>query len=507
MKKLYILLSLICVLLLLSSCFATQGNTGFTMPEAKVPWQAPVGDIESQYTRNVHFYLPERNSYKLVRHTEPIKLALSDRATQQIVEYILNFAGDDYLAAPNYGVQIGLFGENPVAVYSNHAVVNLTANALLLERSEFYLLASSIAETLIEFCGIESVNVLVADRAVSMDVLSNIPIGAIEKSATNAPYTDLLKMQEERDGLHRGIQAGDIPTSLFFPSNSGEGVLAEGRKVIFNSFAPEEMILQLMQELSNGPRYLANKVNIPNFVDLLSVPPQVEEWREGGNFVTLRFKSVFDDVIGVSSVHKNTAIAMLCYTISSFYPDTAGISVYIGGELVKQFLPDEIIDQEIYQTTVLISKRLLGSYLLKQSNLYFANIHNHQLEKTIRLLPNKMSLSPRNILLQLAQGPKELDYIINPTIPVVPFGMEDKDILGIALQGDTLCINLSAQVLQNLQAADAQTEKIFVYSIVNTLCNANPIKSILFFFDGKSIDTIHGELYWHTEFVPNLKLI
>ncbi len=501
---------LLLLIFVISSCTylpSLKTETGFQMSETTFSYVAPVGDSNSSYIRDVNFYLPDKFTYKVYQYTQEMLLELSDKSYEQIIEFLLHFKANDTFESPTFGVQIDLYGEQPVSVFANHAIVNLTANALLLTRDEFYLLSTCISETLIEFAGVQSVNVLVADKAVSMSMLSNVPIGALEKATSSAPYTEYIKLLEDRDSINRGVKATDIPVSLFFPSNSGEGILAEGRRVLFSDFEPGNMIIQMLNELSNGPRNFQSSVNIPNFAELLSTIPEISDWGEGGNLVTLRFNAVFDDVLSTTKLHRNTALAMICYTIFDFYPDTAGLRIFIGDERVIQFLPDEIIDEEIYLANELITKKALSKYLLKQTELYFANIDDNQLSYTIRLLPNNMSVSPRNILLQLASGPRELDYIQKPTLPTIPFGIAEEEILGISLENHMLIINFSGTVLEKLKSLDITKEKLFVYSIVNTLCIHDSIKSVMFLFDGQSLDYINGELYWRTEFYPNLKMI
>lgn len=509
-KYSFLLALLLALALFINSCMYAPNakiSTEINMPLAYFPYVAPVGDQQSSYITDVNFYLPDKFTQKIYKTTQEMLLELSDHSYEQVIEFLLHFNGNDTFDSPTYGVQIDLYGEQPISIFSNHAIVNLTANALLLQREEFYLLATCISETLIDFAGVESVNVLIADKAVSMTLLSNMPIGALGKAGNNAPYTDYIKLLEDRDSINRGIKATDIPVSLFFPSNAGEGILAEGRTVLFEDTNPSSMVTQMLVELSNGPQYSHNRVSIPNFADLLNVAPEISDWGEGGNLITLRFKNVFDDVLSTTKLHRNTALAMICYTLFNFYPDTAGLRIFVGEERVIQFLPDQIIDQEIYLANDLITKKALSKYLLKQTQLYFANIDDNKLSRTIRLLPSDVKISPRNSILQLAQGPKELDYITKPILPTIPFTIDDSEILGISLEKQTLIVNFSQSILDKLKELDVYTEKTFVYSLVNTLCLHPSIKTVHFLFEGDSVDYINGELYWMTEFYPNIKMI
>lgn len=509
-KNIFKLLAIVCCCVFtLSSCTylpKTNDDNSVNMPEPKLKYDVPIGDSESKYTYTANIYLPDKFTYKLNKKATEISLSLSDKIYEEIVEYVLGYKEDEVYASPTYNVNIGLYGETPVCIYKNHAIVNLTANALSLDREQFYLLATCISETLIDFANIKSVNVLVADRAVSMNLLSNIPISALEKQTSNAPYADYIRLIETRDGLNRGLKAIEIPTSLYFPTNLGEGILAESRTISFTDSDPSYMITQLLRELSKGSRLYANNISIPNFVDLLSVAPEISETNEGGNMLTLKFKSVLEDVLSNSKLNINTALAMISYTITSFYPDTAGVKIYIGDRLVDQLLPDSINYEESLISAGIFTRKNMAKYLLKQTELYFSDISGEKLLPVIRNTLFKNRINVRNNIIELSKGPAEMDYIIQAIMPSMPFEIKDSDILGNSLQDNTIIINFSKAVHENIKTLNAKEERIFVYSIVNTLCTWEQIKAVQFLFEGKTLDYIAGELYWATEFYPNYKI-
>lgn len=510
-KNLYKLITIfITTILFISSCAynpsVSDTNKTVNIPDIKNTYNVPIGDADSKYVYTANIYLPDKYTYKLNKKVADIELSLSDKCYEELVEYLLGYKEDDIYASPTYNINIGLYGETPVCVYKNHAIVNLTANALLMDREQFYLLSSCIAKTLMDFANIQSVNVIVADRAVSMDILGHIPISAMDRQLSDAPYAEFIRLLEQREGLNRGIKSIEIPVSLYFPTNIGEGILAESRTISFSDYDPSYMIQRILRELSNGSRLYTNNIAIPSLVDLLSTKPEVTELNEGGNLVTLRFKSVLDDVVSVSKLKVNTLFAMLTYSITSFYPDVAGIKIYVGESLIQQLLPDGILSEEKLVSNALLTRRNLSQYLLKQLNIYFANIDNNRILPVIRNLLFKSRINVRTTLLELSKGPIEMDYIMQATMPSIPFTIDDAEIIGNALDGNTIVVNFSSSVYENLKSLSVEQEKIFVYSIVNTLCRWKQIKAVQFLFNGATVDYISGELYWNSEFYPNYKI-
>ena len=77
----------------------------------------------------------------------------------------------------------------------------------------------------------------------------------------------------------------------------------------------------------------------------------------------------------------------------------------------------------------------------------------------------------------------------------------DDDTTVVALEGDTLLLNLSGRFAALIRTEGASYEQLLCYSIVNTLCEAKGLKRVLFFFDGEAAETLGGTLYWGGEFL------
>ena len=109
-------------------------------------------------------------------------------------------------------------------------------------------------------------------------------------------------------------------------------------------------------------------------------------------------------------------------------------------------------------------------------------------------------------LLMFGQLPtrQELDAGLEP---VLPDGLGDADVLGLAIEGDTLLIHLSARFAELLGTQAAEWEQQACYAMVNTLGEALGVKRVRFFFGGGMLEELGGRLYWGGEFMLNPSLI
>ena len=72
--------------------------------------------------------------------------------------------------------------------------------------------------------------------------------------------------------------------------------------------------------------------------------------------------------------------------------------------------------------------------------------------------------------------------------------------LGIAIDGDTLLLNLSSRCADMISALDDAAQQKLCYALVNTLCESKDVRRILFFFDGTMTESLGGSLCWSGEF-------
>ena len=90
---------------------------------------------------------------------------------------------------------------------------------------------------------------------------------------------------------------------------------------------------------------------------------------------------------------------------------------------------------------------------------------------------------------------------------MLPDGLGDADILGLAIEGDTLLIHLSDRFAGLIRTQAAAWEQQACYAMVNTLGEALGIQRVRFFFGGETPGELGGTLYWGGEFMLNPSLI
>ena len=90
---------------------------------------------------------------------------------------------------------------------------------------------------------------------------------------------------------------------------------------------------------------------------------------------------------------------------------------------------------------------------------------------------------------------------------MLPDGLGDADVLGLAIEGDTLLIHLSARFAELLGTQAAEWEQQACYAMVNALGEARGVKRVRFFFGGEMLEELGGRLYWGGEFMLNPSLI
>ena len=82
--------------------------------------------------------------------------------------------------------------------------------------------------------------------------------------------------------------------------------------------------------------------------------------------------------------------------------------------------------------------------------------------------------------------------------------LQDSDILGLSISGNTLIANFSALFQDIGTDMTAEQERFLAYAIVNTLCADEQIKNVCIFVNNKQFDGFTGEIYWRGLFFPML---
>lgn len=506
LKRLLCLALVMMLALTLGGCRSSLESvrTASTLPPAASAFDAPTGDAALQYSQATPLYLPSRNGQRLLAVYELLSFSHGRSGAEGIARALLAHGATADTRAAGNGVQLGLFGPNPVEVSGGVCTVNLNSSALQLSHEDFYALAMSLATTLCAAEDVHYVNVLVADQAVGMDITGTLPLGSL----TAAPGEELPVLWEQLEARRTplGENPADTPltsvATLYFPLADGTGVVAETRNLSFDGQSPAQLASGLLAALSAGPQYLSGVCDMPNIGLLMSAAPQVISLDDGGRMVSLYFHVNLAEMLRQSNVDLACFVSSLTHTLASYIPSVSSVRIYVGETPITSLY--NVSHGSLLFPGGLIHRSDFSGYLMSQTTLYLSS--GSRLKTTLRAMPCHDARSPRALMLRLMAGPtqQELDQGLEP---VLPEGLTDADLLGVALVGDTLLVNLSDRCAELIRTEAAGWESVACYSMVNTLGDALGVKRVRFFFGGEVLEELGGTLYWGGEFLVNPGLI
>ena len=511
-KRVLAITAVLCAALCLSSCMNAgvpiRDDKSYALPEEQTTYPAPIGDASLEYQESAVFYLPRHDGSRLISVTDTIPLSEGRLTAESIVRLLLEQTGSSIASPLGGDVKLSLYGANPVEVSGNVATVNLSASALQLNRKTLYIVSYAITNTLTELDSIQYVNTLVADKKLAMDLASTLPVGALTRSMGE----DIGALYEQQ--LSSRVLATDVASekrfnatvTLYFPLSAINGIMAEARNMTFLSMDPSDMVYALLQELAGGAAVVQGSPAMPLLADYLTDMPAVTSPANiGGNLITLRFSYLLDEMLDAVGMSRASLMASLCYTLTTFMPNVAGIEVYIDEERVDHVMLGStngiLFDDGLQQ------RADYAQLLMDNCTLYFADEAEQKLIAVQRPIPFYRISSPRELLNELFQGSAAEDSVQNVQA-MIPAGMlKDSDIIGISLDGDTLLVNFSNTFLEVGAGLTADEDRLLAYSLVDTLLYAVNARRVVFFAGGNPIDGFTDEISWKSWFMENLGII
>lgn len=509
LRRLFCGLVCVCLCLSLTGCVTTNGlpisdeAPLATLPPAEVSYVAPIGDAALEYSESATLYLPSHDGISLTPVETQVSYSLVRPRAESLVRALLAHAGNKAASSLGGDVRLSLYGTSPVEVSRNVATVNLSASALQLDRETLYLACQALANTLTTLPEIEYVNVLVVDKPVGVDVANTLPMGAFKFSDA----ADLGAVYEQAHS--RRVGTGESPLdkpfsaniTLYFPLAQSQGIVSEVQAMSFENQLLPDMVISILRKLGDGPQTASiHSPSLPLLADLLTAKPALKPSEEtGGSILTLDFAHNLDDMLDAYGITREQCMASLCYTFSTFLPNVSGIALSINGTPVDQLLMTE--DDSAAPEGVAV-RSAFSDRLYDFCTLYYPD-QEGVLHASNRPVPYYQASNPRFLLTELAKGPQEADSL--PKLcPIMPEGaLSDTAMLGFALSDDhTLLVNFSPAFAQAGEELTADSERAFVYALVNTLCVSPRIRSVCFFQAGSQFDGFTGEIYWRGLFYP-----
>ncbi|MBE5781776.1 MAG: hypothetical protein E7329_00510 [Clostridiales bacterium] len=503
-RRLYRILCLLCACVLLSGCGAQNPSAApnVTLPPVESKHIAPENDVNQTYIQTALLYLPSVDGTRLLSVPETLTLSASHSNAEALCRALLVHPGTELAAPLGEGVALSLASTDAVEVSGGVATVSLSASALRLSHEALFTVGQALANTLCQFGDISYVNVLIAGVQPGLDIAATLPAGCFQSNTREDLSTLWARASAPKTAARRAISA-----ALYYPATAGKGILCEARTLSFAEISPAAMAQTLLEALSSGAEYLPGLPKYPDLVGLLSEEPVLEE-TGGMRRLALHFDEALNAQLLEAGITRSVMVASLTYTLTTFLPGLDGISISIGSERLTALTPSATYTgagETIYFADGLIRRRDFVSFLLDECTLYFAT-REGMLQKVSRAIPFYEARNARALVNQLILGPQSIDSV-SALSPALPQALRDADLLGVALDGDTLVLNFSSQLPMLCEGMDETQERLLIYSLVNTLTELSPVKKVSIYIMGEQPETLAGALFLPGDFWPNLNIL
>lgn len=316
----------------------------------------------------------------------------------------------------------------------------------------------------------------------------SVPTG-IDTEEPHAPTTPV-----QQEPVFTGPIETEISTVLYFISKDGGYILPEVRDV---KYADGNYIQTVISELVKGPQN-SSIMEAPLADDLvLEDEPVFVQAKDGGYILTLDF-SKLPTRYDLSDPEESTlSYAALTYTLTNLIPGIDSINILINGNSVsirEGNTGSEAVKRSDYSG-------LIGSSV----PLYFADKNSGLLLQVSRSMEQGRTWSAKQRLLELMKGPLSGDD--ESAWPVMPTGINERDIISVNVFTDTVYIDLSEEFMEACKGFSSKNEMLLIYAIVNTLTAMDGINKVQFLVEGKQTDALAGFLCLSDPFLRNYGII
>lgn len=500
MKKYRAVILLLCLVLAMGGCASKDMATEKTVLPAPVPAQAPRNDSRQDVERTALLYLPSVDGDKLVTVPVEAGFSVSRHPAEKLCRLLLEHPGNEYaLSLPR---EATLSDVHPVEVSGNTATVILAAGALRLSQEEVLVVSQALANTLGQLEDVQYVNVLINGVQPGLDLAATQPAGCYQPVAQME-----MSAQRNRAVSGKNTSRQTISTALYYPLAGARGIVCEARPLSFDSLAYADVLKTLLSALAEGPQVLQGIPGYPDFFSYLIEEPLVAE-ENGTKYVALHFDAALNEAIIEHGITRSVMSASLVYTFTTFIPGVEGVKIRIGEERIGSLTPAATLSgagETIVFEDELMRRDDFSGFLLSGCTLHFSGTDG-KLHRVIRMVPYYESRNVRFLVGQLMQGSQDYDSAEN-LLPVLPQGIRDADLLGVAMEEDTLVLHFSDHLAALSQGMDERQERNMIYAMVNTLCELPGVKKVRFMINDRQPDTLAGALYLPGSFLPSRDIL
>ncbi len=504
MKRIRIFILLLCVICLTSCQTVPKDVPAASLPPASLPFEAPVGTEDMQYTAYVPLYLPSPDSKTLVSEVTSLTVERGKPASAFVIPQLFSTAETTRHLRLGGNTRLYLSGRYPLELSGNVCTVQLDTSSLSHTGDALYTAALSLAATLNSMDGIRYINLLINERAVGMDLTENLPMGSIT-SRTDLDLNILLDQMEARKtplGSDPSLTPLSQTVTLYYPLLEESGFLSEIRNVSFEGQSVTQLAQGLLAALSVGSQYYQNIAGMPDLLSLSGASPEVSELPGGGRLITLHFVSDLISRLQILGFDPASVLGAIVYTLSTYIPSVGAIRFFSGNTLITS------IQGSAFGTLIFeegqMRRRQYTPGLRDLATIYLPR--DGQLTTIKRAVPAGAAKAPSVLMQLLSDGPTNAEAE-NGIGSVFPSVLDENDLIGIGFENNTLLLNLSSRCEGVLTSLPAELQQTCAYAIVLTLCENLGARHLRFFFDSRApIETSSG-IYWGGDFMLNHDLL
>lgn len=421
---------------------------------------APIGDEHEKTVYGASLYYPDAEGEVSFPYTRVLWLDGDTPLNRRLCEELMKNPGNDVQSAAPKGSRV-LFAE------SGSGLVNVCIQpAAALDEDQVITLAAALSKTLLNIPENTGVSLMLSERAAGVNLL---PLGVIDRDTDLSVYRN--EALSEGAAIERNILA-------YYPADDGEHLIAESVPVILHS---DDSALSVISALAAAPQNACALSVSLNPENAFEKPSAYSVTTDGERVLNLYFTESGFEALSKGGHTLNQALASVTLTLTTFLPGTDGVVVHTPSGKVTQIAKTQGTLR--FENGILKRKDFSG--LIGESvKVYFAG-ENDMLVAETRVLPQEEALSVRRRLAMLFEGPCS-----DKLTRTMPAGAAIQDILGIRISERIAHVNLSGELYGKCQSFSRAQEEMFVYSVVNTLCEIEGVSGVCLYVEGQQADVL-----------------
>ena len=363
--------------------------------------------------------------------------------------------------------------------------VNLSLDALRIESEQEQLMFyASIANTLLSLNGVKGVQLLVHNRAIE---IQEMPLGVIVQPFQSVTPTYAQMAAELDYFLRSGTGSISRYASIYYPTVDGRYFLPEIREIAFEDDDYASAILRAMRAGSNDHEIVSNP--IPESVELLTESPIVQNTPNGEHVLKLSFSPTFSNYLTFSGLDEWELLGAITLSILSFMPNIDAIEAVVDGQPIDHCMHNDL---EIDFNEGIIRMEDFVPYTSSSVTIYSP------------LAEGKLSSMEYSISDDRENSPYgRMELLLHVIHQTFLSTIDSEDLLGISVNNQTACINLSSNFYRACQNLSDAQEFSLVYSMVNSLCELESISEVQIMVEGRTPESLGGEMYLKGTLLPN----